>query len=190
MSFDSLKNSLDDLLQSADTVFSDIGDSFEDHMRNAALNFVKNKYLISALEDWYSQFAEAYSDDVLSKDEVDKLREMYEEAYNKAQDMYDSALEAAGISKESNEDTRSSTTKGIATASQDSIDYLSGLWALSVEYSRSTNESVISLQGIAKAVAESLSKLKENSSSILKHVQNIDNKVLNVQYFVFYFCYI
>ncbi|SHG04634.1 hypothetical protein [Dysgonomonas macrotermitis] len=112
LSFDTLKDGLDDLLQAADTTFSDVGDSFEDHMRNAVLNFVKNKYLINALEEWYAQFAKAYSDETLTSKEVEDLRKMWETAYNKGQDMYDTALQVAGISKESQE-SLSGLSKGI-----------------------------------------------------------------------------
>lgn len=112
LTFDTLKDSLDDLLQAADTTFADVGDSFEDHMRNAVLNFVKNKYLINALEDWYTKFADAYSDETLSAKEVEDLRRMWDDAYNKGQSMYDTALQVAGISKESKEKL-SGLTKGI-----------------------------------------------------------------------------
>jgi|GEM_PF-6589618 len=113
ISFDSLKDSLDDLVQDVNTTFSDISDSFEDHMRNAVMNFVKSSYLTKALQDWYDKFAEAYSDDVLTSDEVDALQNMYNEAYNKAQDMYDSALKAAGVSKGS---TSQSSSYGTSTS--------------------------------------------------------------------------
>lgn len=106
ISFDSLKDSLDDLVKSADTTFEDIGDSFNDHMRNAALKFAKSSYLTNALQDWYDKFAEyaqsGSTDDSfgLTPEETAELRKMYEDAYNKAQGLYDSALDAMGISKE------------------------------------------------------------------------------------------
>lgn len=124
ISFDDLKDSLDNLVQDVNTTFSDISDSFEDHMRNAVMNFVKSSYLTKALQDWYDKFAEAYSDDVLTSDEVDALQNMYNEAYNKAQGMYDSALKAAGVSKGS---TSQSASSGYSTSmSQDTGDAIEG----------------------------------------------------------------
>lgn len=124
ISFDDLKDSLDNLVQDVNTTFSDISDSFEDHMRNAVMNFVKSSYLTKALQDWYDKFAEAYSDDVLTSDEVDALQNMYNEAYNKAQDMYDSALKAAGVSKGS---TSQSASSGYSTSmSQDTGEAIEG----------------------------------------------------------------
>lgn len=115
VSFDNLKDSLDDLVQDVDTTFSDIGDSFEDHMRNAVMNFVKSSYLTAALQDWYDKFAEyaqsGSTDDSfgLTKDETDELRKMYENAYNKAQGLYDSALDAMGVNKGSSSSSQSSS---------------------------------------------------------------------------------
>ena len=124
ISFDDLKDSLDNLVQDVNTTFSDISDSFEDHMGNAVMNFVKSSYLTKALQDWYDKFAEAYSDDVLTSDEVDALQNMYNEAYNKAQDMYDSALKAAGVSKGS---TSQSASSGYSTSmSQDTGEAIEG----------------------------------------------------------------
>ena len=124
--FDALKDSLDDLVQSADTTFEDIGDSFEEHMRNAVMNFVKSSYLTNALQQWYDKFAEAYSDDVLSQSEVDQLRKMYEEAYSKAQNMYDAALDVAGISKYSSDSSQQASSGGFETMSQDTGKALEG----------------------------------------------------------------
>lgn len=130
ISFDSLKDSLDDLVKSADTTFEDIGDSFNDHMRNAALKFAKSSYLTKALQDWYDKFAEyaqsGSTDDSfgLTPEETAELRKMYEDAYNKAQGLYDSALDAMGISKE---DSDINGITGVAASiTQDSANELNG----------------------------------------------------------------
>ena len=130
ISFDSLKDSLDDLVKSADTTFEDIGDSFNDHMRTAALKFAKSSYLTNALQDWHDKFAEyaqsGSTDDSfgLTPEETAELRKMYEDAYNKAQGLYDSALDAMGISKE---DSDINGITGVAASiTQDSANELNG----------------------------------------------------------------
>lgn len=130
ISFDSLKDSLDDLVKSADTTFEDIGDSFNDHMRTAALKFAKSSYLTKALQDWYDKFAEyaqsGSTDDSfgLTPEETAELRKMYEDAYNKAQGLYDSALDAMGISKEDSD--INGITGVVASITQDSANELNG----------------------------------------------------------------
>lgn len=173
LSFDTLKDSLDDLLQSADTTFEDIGNSFEGHMEKSVLNFIKNKYLTTALKEWYEQFAEAYDDDILSKSEVDLLRGMYEEAYNKAQGLYDSALDTIGIDKDGG-DSRSSQAKGFATASQDSIDYLNGMFTISVEHSRGILEFVGSINEQLKSMNIERKGIIDACTSILNYTRHID----------------
>jgi len=178
LSFDSLKNSLDSLLQSADTTFEDIGNSFEDHMRDAVLNFVKNKYLTDALQDWYDKFAEAYSDDVLSETEVEELRRMYEEAYNRAQQMYDSALSAAGVSKDSSDVEASS--KGIASISQDSANELNGNFFALLQKTgdiRNINEaSRLLLMGVNSGIGDIQAIMRENSK-VFQDSLNVQIKI-------------
>lgn len=169
--FDALKDSLDDIVAQADLSFSDISSSFQDHMKKAILNMVKSKYLTEELEKWYNQFAEAFSDGDLSSNEADALQKYYEEIAKRANEMYNQALNLAGIEST---DTRQASEKGFASASQDSIDYLTGLWTLSVEHTRNIKDNV-------KEVSSSINKLKENSDYILNHVQNIDENTENIR---------
>lgn len=169
ISFDSLKDSLDDLVKSADTTFEDIGDSFNDHMRTAALKFAKSSYLTKALQDWYDKFAEyaqsGSTDDSfgLTPEETAELRKMYEDAYNKAQGLYDSALDAMGISKE-NSDINGIT--GVAASiTQDSANELNGnFYALrqSVNDVRNINKQT---QEYIKVQTGHISDVKEAVSS-------------------------
>lgn len=127
ISFDSLKDSLDDLVKNADTTFDDISDSFGDHMKTAVLNMVKSQYITNALKDWYSKFASAMSDNVLSKDEAKELQDMYTSIYTNAKNLYDNALNAAGISND--DSTEQSANGGSFTAmSQEQGTKLEGLF--------------------------------------------------------------
>lgn len=169
ISFDSLKDSLDDLVKSADTTFEDIGDSFNDHMRTAALKFAKSSYLTKALQDWYDKFAEyaqsGSTDDSfgLTPEETAELRKMYEDAYNKAQGLYDSALDAMGISKE---DSDINGITGVAASiTQDSANELNGnFYALrqSVNDVRNINKQT---QEYIKVQTGHISDVKEAVSS-------------------------
>lgn len=132
ISFDSLKDSLDDLVQDVDTTFSDIGDSFEDHMRNAVLNFVKSSYLTATLQDWYDKFAEYAKPDSgsegfgLTPEETAELRKMYEDAYNKAQGLYDSALGVIDVGKGSSSSSQKASSGYSTSMSQDTGEAIEG----------------------------------------------------------------
>ena len=79
-----------------DTAFSDVADSFEDHMTKAILNLVKSSYLTDELEKWYNQFRRSYYFGGELTEEVDLGRTL-QYIYKKAQDLYDTAVSAAGI---------------------------------------------------------------------------------------------
>lgn len=183
ISFDSLKDSLDSLVQSADTTFSDISDSFEDHMRNAVLNFVKSSYLTAALQDWYNKFAEyaqsGSTDDSfgLTPEETAELKKMYEEAYNKAQGLYDSAIDAMGVSKGSSSSSQSSSY-GAST----SMDQETG--GLMVGRLTGIHETSINIEGNTLEIILLMSKMNQLGGNNNQELQAIKNSVVQSTFYL------
>lgn len=177
VTFDSLKDSLDDLVKSADTIFSDVGDSFNDHMRTAALKFTKSSYLTNALQDWYDKFAEyaesGSTDDTfgLTSGEKAELQKMYEEAYNKAQSLYDSALDAMGVSKE-NSDINGITGVAASITQDSANEFNANLYAL--------RQSVNDVRNINKQNQDYL-KIQNGHLSDVKDAVNSYKQVFNDQ---------
>ena len=122
LSFDTARDSLDDLLKDADTTFADVADNFEDYMRTAMLNMVKSKYLTDALTGWYSDFVDkTKSGNELTQTEVEQLRQAYMDIYKNAQSQYDALLDAADVQLTS---SNNSTSGAISSMSQESADIL------------------------------------------------------------------
>lgn len=121
--FDSLKDGMDDLLLSTDATMSQVSDNFEDYMRKAILNLVKQDYLSKALEDWYDSFAQDLSNDnQLSETEIGDLKQKYEDIYTEAQKEVDQLLGIADITKS---DTSANTIKSsFESMSEDQADVL------------------------------------------------------------------
>lgn len=120
ISFDSAKDSLRDLILDADTTLEDVSNKMADYMRNAVASIIIDKTLKDRIEKWYKQFAEAMSDDDLSKDERDALQGLYESIYNEAVGLRDKAFEAAGI-KDPNKDKEEETPTDPLVGSVQSI---------------------------------------------------------------------
>ncbi|MDR2968587.1 MAG: tape measure protein [Tannerellaceae bacterium] len=129
ISFDSIKDSLDDIVSMADMTFEDISDSFEDHMSKAVLHMVKNQYLTNELMKWYEQFSAAASDGQLTQAETEALQNYYTQIAEKGNELYKQAMDLAGvdITKDDNGSASDNSLAGaLGKASQESIDILGG----------------------------------------------------------------
>lgn len=176
-SFDSFKDKLDDLIKDVNTTAADIADSFTGTIEDSILNWVKTSYLDDEMQKWYDELASAYSDGMLTDDEYSQLEALYNSIYGKAQDMYDTATQAAGMKID--EQDRTASKKGIATASQDSVDENNGrLTAIQgMTYDiRNSNAEILSVQKDAlnyhRLIKSQLDTIAENSN-YLKHLEAI-----------------
>lgn len=132
LSFDSAKDALKDFLLSADTTMQDVANNFEDYMRDAMVNIIVDKTMNESLEEWYSAFANAMRDNILSEGERSDLQKMYNDIYAQGLNLRDSALEAAGLDVSSSSE-RKGLSGSLARASQESIDELTGVMYAGLE---------------------------------------------------------
>lgn len=186
ISFDELKDSLDDLIQDVDTTWADVADSFEEHMQDAVLNFIKKSYLTDALREWYDTFADYYaSGNEFTAEEKAKLEQLYKDIYNTGQSMYDAATSAAGIDT-SSDTTRTGSTSGIAQASQDSVDELNGrMTAIQAFIYDIKNMNAQSLDFEREAAAYQASVLSyldtiADNTSYCRKLVDVDNKLNDI----------
>ena len=199
VSFDSVKDGLDDLLKSSDTTMSDIAGNFEEYMRTAILQIVKDNTLTASLTQWYSDFvADMKSGGGLSKAESEALKKEYEAAYKTAQDMYDAALGAAGIEKSTSGSSPNSTASAIKGMDQPTADILTAQFSavrihtsnMDINLSKIGNnvsDLLLSLQGqagILQIAFNDVAEIKRNTSRIpevadaLSYIKTYGIKVL------------
>lgn len=127
ISFDSLKNSLDDLVTSYDLAFEDIADSFEDHMGKAMLNMVKTQYLNEELKNWHEMLEERAKDGEISEQDRIDLEKYYEEIIRRNNEKYKEMMQNAGFDTSAKDNDSDNSLKGAyAKASQESIELLAG----------------------------------------------------------------
>lgn len=210
ITFDELKDSLDDLVKQADLTFGQIQESFEGHMSNAIMNFVKKKNLDIELKKWYDQFANAMaSGDKLTKDEADQLKKDYERIVQESNQAYLDAMTAAGLTVDSEETSQESTKAGFESMSQDTADELNGRFtALQMAGEEIKTQNILQTEIMAQAgsqleallVAEAehiniadetreiivssyleLQSIRENTGAIVKPINNMSEKLDTIE---------
>lgn len=185
ITFDEARDGLDDLLLSADTTFRDISDNFEGYMRKSVLNVVKSRYLNDAMQKWYDQFEQRTADEVLSDEDVNFLRQQYENMYKEAQNKVNGMLAAAGVGLEGASSSQESSKKGFATASQDQIEELNGRFtAGQIAWEETKNQAVMQTEklSILNIKTESLVNVASDQRNIADETRTIlANSYLELQ---------
>jgi hypothetical protein len=99
ISLDDLTSDFEDMLKDMDNDSKNFAENFEEYMRNAIIRTMMTNTYNKALEDWYKDFQEKISDNSLSKDDVNDLREDYMRIVNQALNDRDRLLSVVGNSK-------------------------------------------------------------------------------------------
>lgn len=194
-SFDGVRSSLNSLLLDYQKGTKDAIESVDDMFKQAISRSLSSGSYFDESEEWYKQFAD-YMQDGLEDWEADELRKWYQSLYDRMAADRDKAYQAAGINPKDTTD-QSSTKKGFATASQDSIDELNGRFAglmMIEEQSRGILETSAAEVAIIReyqlqsvSISQEIRNLSvlmvshlEDISKYTKHLIQIDE---NIEYF-------
>lgn len=125
ISFDTVRDDFKSILLDMESDTKDFAESFEKMMQEAIIESMISDTYAKKLKDWYKMFADSMEDDgSISKDEQNSLKQQWDEIVNAALAERDMLIDSMGWDTSSKK--QSATSKGYATASQDSIDELSG----------------------------------------------------------------
>lgn len=192
-SFDSVFDSFVNTLMDMDASSKDFADSFEEYMRKAIFTSMFAKNYESALEEWYDAFAEANKKkEGITEDDVRNLKNRWDGIVNSALSDRETWEKIVGSSDP--ESSREASQKGIATASQDSVDENNGRLAVMQEHTYNINENVNRMAtGIDTIVGHTvnlscLTNIDKTMQSILSmrdasltHLSNIDNHTARLE---------
>ena len=188
--YDSLRSDFQDLLSDMDADSADFADNFEDYMRNAILNSMLKDEFMDRLTAWREKLYNAM-DDGVTEDEYNVLKAEGQQIADEMKAKRDAMSDIYKWDKD--DDEREASKKGIATASQDSVDENNGRLAVMQEHTYSINENVNRMAtGIDTIVSHTvnlscLASIDKTMQSLLTmrneavgHLSNIDNYTSNL----------
>lgn len=121
-------------ITSLDDAMKTPAETFERTMQGAIKRIIKSKYLVKEMQKWYDDFAKAGEDGTYTEAEIEALRKSYYSTTEAVQKKYEAMAKAIGsdaLAGAENEE-RHAEAKGIAQASQESVDENNALLNLQV----------------------------------------------------------
>lgn len=167
ISFDSLYDNFIDTLMDMDASAEDFADNMSEYFMRAALSDKVGEMFKTRLNNWYNDFASAMEDGTLSDNEIEALRNSYNDIVKDAMAERDDLANAIGYTSSDNEQ-QSASNKGYATASQDSIDELSGR-------TTAMYESNLRIETAEQQQTVAITELKGNISALTAQAVGIYN---------------
>lgn len=157
ISFDDFYDDFVDMIKDMDKTSEDFAQNFAEYMRDALVkNLIAEKYKDN-LQKLYEKAADWAKKGEL-EDHIDELRKEYQDYAENAQKETEVIDKIIGYQNDT--DTRDASSKGIASASQESIDELNG--------------RMTAIQGHTYSLNENTKMLVQTTNLILRSVQNID----------------
>lgn len=167
ISFDSLYDNFIDTLMDMDASAEDFADNMSEYFMRAVLSDKVGEMFKTRLNEWYNAFALAMKDGNLDDYELKNLRDDYENIVKDAMAERDDLANAIGYTSSDNEQ-QSASKKGYATASQDSIDELSGR-------TTAMYESNLRIETAEQQQTVAITELKGNISALTAQAVGIYN---------------
>lgn len=133
-SLDAVTGEAMEWITSLDDAMKTPAETFERTMQGAIKRIIKSKYLVREMQKWYDDFAKAGEDGTYTEAEIEALRKSYYSTTEAVRKKYEAMAKAIGsdaLAGAENEE-RHAEAKGIAQASQESVDENNALLNLQV----------------------------------------------------------
>lgn len=166
MSFDGLRDNFVSELMDMQNDASKFSADFTKNMQQSLLKaMIANKY-DEQLKKWYDKLGKALQENggELGTAAIDSFKKEYDAMVNGMIAIRDQAAKITGYTDDS---TREGTSKGIATASQDSVD--------------ENNARLTTIQGHTYTLVQGLAELNNTGAQILQHVAGIKDDTKDIR---------
>lgn len=171
VSWDNFYDGFVDMVADMDMASEDFANNFSEYMRNALVKDMIAANFEKRLKAIYEKAADYMKAGTLDEN-IEQLREEWSTAGEEAREMVETINNLTGYS-DGSETTRGASSKGIATASQESVDEnnarLTTIQSHTYMLAQSIGENRVQLA----TAAEHLKSLKEVASSGIQHLEDI-----------------
>lgn len=183
-SLDAVMSDALEWISNLDDAMKSPAETFEKTMQNAIKRIIKNKYLVKEMQKWYDDFAKAGEDGTYTEAEIEALRQSYYSTTEAVRKKYEAMAKAIGSDALSTEDSRHAEAKGIAQASQESVDENNALLNLQVQMvdKLSKNFDVYSatLLGLQTKGWQEVRAIRSLTEQVESHTRSIDTNIKDV----------
>lgn len=179
-SFESLRDSFIDSLMDMSKSAEDFTDDFSEMMQKALLRAAISNKFDKQIKEWY----EHITDDM--QDEDGNYKELTEEQINSYKSQWDAMTQqmiaerdriAAITGYTGESDSREASSKGVASASQESIDELNGRMTAIQGHTYNINENTKMLLQSTNLILQSVQSIERHTESIAERQSVMENNI-------------
>lgn len=183
-SLDAVTSDALEWISNLDDAMKSPAETFEKTMQNAIKRIIKNKYLVREMQKWYDDFAKAGEDGTYTEAEIEALRQSYYSTTEAVRKKYEAMAKAIGSDALSTEDSRHAEAKGIAQASQESVDENNALLNLQVQmvdkFSKNFDVYSATLLGLQTKGWQEVRAIRSLTEQVESHTRSIDTNIKDV----------
>lgn len=176
--FSSFQNSFVDMLNDLDSTSQDFADNFEKYLQNAVFSsLIANKYK-SRIEALYKDWTEK-ADGGLTTDEVDKLRQDYQNIINDMLAEREQIMNSFGWESSSSGSSQSPSSGALTTMSQDSISTFEAIGRNMQTHLANTDKFVQEIRNTQKLDSQTLATIASHTAYIVLIYDLMEDLKLN-----------
>lgn len=176
--FSSFQNSFVDMLNDLDSTSQDFADNFEKYLQNAVFSsLIANKYR-SRIEALYKDWTEK-ADGGLTTDEVDKLRQDYQNIINDMLAEREQIMNSFGWESSSSGSSQSPGSGALTTMSQDSISTFEAIGRNMQTHLANTDKFVQEIRNTQKLDSQTLATIASHTAYIVLIYDLMEDLKLN-----------
>lgn len=176
--FSSFQNSFVDMLNDLDSTNQDFADNFEKYLQNAVFSsLIANKYK-SRIEALYKDWTEK-ADGGLTTDEVDKLRQDYQNIINDMLAEREQIMNSFGWESSSSGSNQSPSSGALTTMSQDSISTFEAIGRNMQTHLANTDKFVQEIRNTQKLDSQTLATIASHTAYIVLIYDLMEDLKLN-----------